>query len=133
MIYKFQNHLFGNQQMANIEVSLSSTNTPRRRKGTSLGGNASSPRPSLCDDITNVNSTVKQEQHSAISEREAIIQSLRLQLGLGKLPRPGLPLDDTEVSKSQQELQKLKIDADKKRFIIRNLKSALSSLDIQDK
>ncbi|XP_055308818.1 uncharacterized protein LOC129572746 isoform X2 [Sitodiplosis mosellana] len=117
-------------KMANIEVSLSSTNTPRRRKGTSLGGVTTTP--SLIVDTTNINSNSKQEHHSAFQERDSIIQSLRVQLGLGKLPRPGLPLDESEVSKAEQELQKLRNNADKKRTVIRNLKTVLEDLDIQD-
>lgn len=117
--------------MANIEVSLSNTNTPRRRKGTSLGGSATSPRPSFNIDTSTCN--IKPEHHSALQEREAIIQSLRVQLGLGKLPRHGLPLDDTEISKAERELPKLKNDAEKKRTVIRNLKMALEKLDVQDK
>lgn len=113
--------------MASIEVSLCSTNTPRRKKGTSLGGSTISPRPSLSTD------SARTECDSALHERESIIQSLRLQLGLGKQLRPGLPLDDIEVSKAEQELQKLRNDADKKRTVIRNLKTTLESLDIEDK
>ena len=49
--------------MANIEVSLSAT-TPRRRKGTSLGGGIS---------IKMVDSREK-EVRSAMQDREAVIQ-----------------------------------------------------------
>lgn len=126
-------------QMANIEVSLSnSTNTPRRRKGTSLGGGSTVSSRQLIPathsgtDTGSLHSNMKPEHQSALQEREAIIQSLRVQLGLGKLPRPGIPLDEAEISKAEQELQKLRNDADKKRITIRNLKSALESLDISE-
>lgn len=119
--------------MANIEVSLSSTNTPRRRKGTSLGGNTSSSRPSNSADNPGINSNVKPEHHSALQEREAIIQSLRMQFGVGKLPRSGELQGDTDVSNAERELQKLRNDSDNKQTIIRNFKTALENLDIQDK
>lgn len=127
-------------QMASIEVSLnSSTNTPRRRKGTSLGGGSTisstraSPRPSIVADTISHQSNGKPEHRSALQEREAIIQNLRLQLGLGKLPRPtGAPLDDTERPAAEQRLQKLRNEAENKRIAIRNLKSALEKLDITE-
>uniref|UniRef100_A0A182P8U9 PDZ domain-containing protein n=1 Tax=Anopheles epiroticus TaxID=199890 RepID=A0A182P8U9_9DIPT len=54
-------------------------------------------------------------------------------LGLGKLPRPtGPPLDDTERSVAEQRLAKLKSDAETKRHVIKNLKSALEKLDVTD-
>uniref|UniRef100_A0AAG5D4R9 PDZ domain-containing protein n=1 Tax=Anopheles atroparvus TaxID=41427 RepID=A0AAG5D4R9_ANOAO len=113
-------------KMANIEVSLCA-GTPRRRKGTSLGGSLSarsSPRP---------DSAPARELRTALQDREAVIQSLRLQLGLGKLPRPtGPPLDDTERPVAEQRLAKLKSDAETKRQVIRNLKTALEKLDVTD-
>uniref|UniRef100_A0A182QAY1 PDZ domain-containing protein n=1 Tax=Anopheles farauti TaxID=69004 RepID=A0A182QAY1_9DIPT len=113
-------------KMANIEVSLCA-GTPRRRKGTSLGGSLSarsSPRPE---------STPSRELRTALQDREAVIQNLRLQLGLGKLPRPtGPPLDDTERPVAEQRLVKLKSDAETKRHVIKNLKSALEKLDVTD-
>lgn len=127
--------------MASIEVSLSSTavNTPRRRKGTSLGGGSTisaraSPRPSIAADTISLQATNgKSEHRSALQEREAIIQNLRLQLGLGKLPRPtGTPLDESERPAAEQRLQKLRNEADNKRVAIRNLKSALEKLDITE-
>lgn len=97
-------------QMANIEVSLSNTNTPRRRRGTSsLIGTSTIPA-----DNVSMNSNTR--------HREAIIQNIRVQL-----------TDNTEISKAEQELQKLRNDADKKRIIIYNLKTALENLDIKDK
>ncbi|XP_055374098.1 uncharacterized membrane protein DDB_G0293934 isoform X2 [Condylostylus longicornis] len=118
--------------MANIEVSLSSSaNSGRRRKGSSLGspsiinGNGStraSPRPGETKEL-----------RSALQDREAVIQNLRIQLGLGKLPRPtGPPLDDSEKPAAEQKIARLKIDAENKRIAIRNLKSALDKLDITD-
>ncbi|XP_059614807.1 uncharacterized protein LOC132260598 [Phlebotomus argentipes] len=113
-------------KMASIEVSLSGS-TPRRRKGTSLGGSSSvrsSPRPE---------SAPAKEVRSALQDREAIIQSLRMQLGLGKLPRPcGTPLEENERPAAEQRLHRLKIDAENKKIAIRNLKSALDKLDITD-
>lgn len=113
--------------MASIEVSLSSA-TPRRRKGTSLGGGSistrSSPRP---------DSVASRELRSALQDREAVIQNLRVQLGLSKLPRPaGTPLSDSERPGAEQRLSRLKADADNKRVAIRNLKQALESLDITE-
>uniref|UniRef100_A0A182MMW7 PDZ domain-containing protein n=1 Tax=Anopheles culicifacies TaxID=139723 RepID=A0A182MMW7_9DIPT len=112
--------------MANIEVSLCA-GTPRRRKGTSLGGSLSarsSPRPEVAP---------SRELRTALQDREAVIQNLRLQLGLGKLPRPtGPPLDDTERPVAEQRLAKLKSDAETKRHVIKNLKSALEKLDVTD-
>uniref|UniRef100_A0A182RV06 PDZ domain-containing protein n=1 Tax=Anopheles funestus TaxID=62324 RepID=A0A182RV06_ANOFN len=112
-------------KMANIEVSLCA-GTPRRRKGTSLGGSLSarsSPRPEAAP----------RELRTALQDREAVIQNLRLQLGLGKLPRPtGPPLDDTERPVAEQRLAKLKSDAETKRHVIKNLKSALEKLDVTD-
>jgi len=112
--------------MASIEVSLSSA-TPRRRKVSSLGGSISSrtsPRPETVP---------SRELRSALQDREAVIQSLRMQLGLGKLPRPiGTPLEDSEKPAAEQRLGRLKIEADNKRTAIRNLKSALDKLDITE-
>ena len=85
--------------MANIEVSLSSSNAGRRRKGTSLGGGTvsarSSPRPPPAE---------SKELRSALQDREAVIQNLRNVLCLGKLPRPtGPPLDDQERPAAEQK------------------------------
>lgn len=111
--------------MANIEVSLSS-NTPRRRKGTSLGSaSRASPRPT--------ENHPSKEMRSALQDREAVIQSLRVQLGLGKLPRQmGTPLEEGERPAAEQRLNRLRIDADNKRVAIRNLKGALDKLDITE-
>lgn len=118
--------------MASIEVSLSSSNTPRRRKSTSLGGGSisarASPRPPSVEQMIPT-----KEHRSALQDREAVIQSLRLQLGLGKLPRPmGTPLDESERPAAEQRLTRLKIDSDNKRVAIRNLKGALDKLDITE-
>lgn len=148
-------------KMASIEVSLSTSNTPRRRKGTSLGGASSisarvSPRPpssaaaiSVADiklqqhqQLLQQNQHHQQQQHvvagkelrTALQDREAVIQNLRLQLGLGKMPRPlgNAPLDDAERPAAEQQLARLKHDADIKRVQIRNLKLALDKLDITE-
>lgn len=118
--------------MASIEVSLSSSNAPRRRKGTSLGGGSvsarASPRPPSADP-----SAPSKELRSALQDREAVIQNLRLQLGLGKMTRPiGTPLDESERPAAEQRMTRLKIDADNKRVAIRNLKAALDKLDITE-
>lgn len=157
-------------KMASIEVSLSASNTPRRRKGTSLGGGGSSisarasPRPSpaavaalslaaTIDDHSHhrtheqqqqqpkpaptplsTNSNNGKEMRTALQDREAVIQNLRMQLGLGKMPRPlgNSPLDDAERPAAEQQLHRLKHDADIKRVQIRNLKLALDKLDITE-
>lgn len=125
--------------MASIEVSLSTTTTPRRRKGTSLGGGStisarSSPRPSIGGgDLTNVHPIQKGEHRSALQDREAVIQNLRMQLGLGKLPRPtGTPLEESERPAAEQRLIRLRNDAENQRIAIRNLKGALDKLDITE-
>lgn len=97
--------------------------TGRRRKGTSLGGTLSS-RSSRSE---------AKELRSALQDREAVIQNLRIQLCLGKLPRPsGPPLDETEKPAAEQKLSRLKAEADNKKIKIRNLKSALDKLDITE-
>ncbi|ETN65898.1 sprite [Anopheles darlingi] len=114
--------------MANIEVSLCA-GTPRRRKGTSLGGSLSarsSPRPESAPGREPRTTT-------ALQDREAVIQNLRLQLGLGKLPRPtGPPFDESERPVAEQRLAKLKQDSETKRHVIKNLKTALEKLDVTD-
>lgn len=140
-------------KMASIEVSLSASNTPRRRKGTSLGGASSisaraSPRPPSAAAISVADTKIQQQQsqqqqhaavagkelRTALQDREAVIQNLRLQLGLGKMPRPlgNAPLDDAERPAAEQQLARLKHDADIKRVQIRNLKLALDKLDITE-
>lgn len=130
--------------MANIEVSLSSTNLARRRKGTSLGGGStisarSSPRPSIVADVTNNNNNNTnnnnniKEHRTALQDREAVIQNLRMQLGLGKLPRStGTPLEESERPAAEQRLTRLRKDAENKRVAIRNLKAALDKLDVSE-
>lgn len=112
--------------MASIEVSLSSA-TPRRRKGTSLGGSIStrsSPRHEF---------TASRELRSALQDREAVIQNLRVQLGLNKLPRPcATPLEESERPVAEQKLVRLKKEADNKKIAIRNLRQALDKLDITE-
>ncbi|KAL1376874.1 hypothetical protein pipiens_016630, partial [Culex pipiens pipiens] len=115
-------------KMASIEVSLS-TATPRRRKGTSLGGGSlsarSSPRPDSAPS--------REPHHSALQDRETVFQNLRVQLGLGKLPRPtGPAFDDAERPGAEQRLAKLRTDAENKKIAISNLKSTLEKLDITD-
>lgn len=131
-------------QMASIEVSLSGgANTARRRKGISMGSASTissrvKPRPSLnaADTISlnaSPNSQHRPEHQTALQEREAIIQSLRMQLGLGKLPRPtGTPLNEAEIPAAEQRLRGLKNEADNKRNAIRSLKAALDGLDVSE-
>lgn len=112
-------------KMSNLELSLSSSNQTnnRRRKGLSLGGGLSSRSAR----------TEAKELRSALQDREAVIQNLRIQLCLGKLPRPtGTPLEDSEKPAAEQKLLRLKADAENKRIAIRNLKTALDKLDITD-
>lgn len=112
--------------MASIEVSLSSA-TPRRRKGTSLGGSISARSSPRSD------SAASRELRSALQDREAIIQNLRVQLGLNKLPRPAaIPLEESEKPAALQKLTRLKIDTDNKKIAIRNLRHALDKLDITE-
>ncbi|KAH8299553.1 hypothetical protein KR044_002757 [Drosophila immigrans] len=97
--------------------------TGRRRKGGSLGGTLSS-RSTRSE---------SKELRSALQDREAVIQNLRIQLCLGKLPRPsGPPLDESEKPAAEQKLNRLKAEAENKRIKIKNLKSALEKLDITD-
>ncbi|KAH8372900.1 hypothetical protein KR009_007464 [Drosophila setifemur] len=111
-----------NHETTNTTTSHSST-TGRRRKGGSLGGTLSS-RSTRSE---------SKELRSALQDREAVIQNLRIQLCLGKLPRPsGPPLDETEKPAAEQKLNRLKAEAENKRIKIKNLKGALEKLDITD-
>ncbi|EDW74384.2 uncharacterized protein Dwil_GK21885 [Drosophila willistoni] len=101
----------------------SASTTGRRRKAGSLGGTLSS-RSTRSE---------SKELRSALQDREAVIQNLRIQLCLGKLPRPtGPPLDENEKPAAEQKLNRLKTEAENKRIKIKNLKSALEKLDITD-
>lgn len=112
--------------MANIEVSLSTNG--RRRKGGSIAGSVSSRSSSRPDGVQSV-----KEVRSALQDREAVIQSLRIQLGLGKLPRmSGTPLDEDERPAAEKRLTRLKIDAENKRIAIRNLKTAIDKLEMSE-
>lgn len=133
--------------MASIEVSLSASShvsTPRRRKGTSLGSISirSSSKPDLSSSTNNLSTSSvmggtkevpSKELRSALVEREAVIQSLRMQLGLAKLPRPtGPAFTEVERPGAEQRLSRLLSDAENKKVAIRNLKGALDKLDITD-
>lgn len=97
--------------------------TGRRRKAGSLGGTLSS-RSTRSE---------SKELRSALQDREAVIQNLRIQLCLGKLPRPsGPPLDESEKPAAEHKLNRLKAEAENKRIKIKNLKSALEKLDITE-
>lgn len=73
------------------------------------------------------------ELRSALQDRETVIQNLRIQLCLGKLPRPsGPPLNEADKPMAEQKLQKLKTEADNKKIKIKNLKGALEKLDITE-
>ena len=116
-------------KLSNIEANLSGgslsqcSTTGRRRKGTSLGGTLSARS----------NRSESKELRSALQDREAVIQNLRIQLCLGKLPRPtGPPLDEADKPAAEQKLQKLRAEAENKRIKIRNLKVALEKLDITE-
>ncbi|XP_063701637.1 uncharacterized protein LOC134831757 [Culicoides brevitarsis] len=132
-------------KMASIEVSLSASShhvaTPRRRKGTSLGSISirASSKPDLSSSTSNIAALVSskespsKELRSALVEREAVIQSLRMQLGLAKLPRPtGPAFTENERPEAEQRLTRLLKDAENKKVAIRNLKAALEKLDITD-
>ncbi|XP_067630392.1 early endosome antigen 1 isoform X2 [Eurosta solidaginis] len=104
-------------------AQIQSATTGRRRKVSQLGGTLSA---------RSVRSETK-ELRSALQDREAVIQNLRIQLCLGKLPRPsGPPLDESEKPAAEQKLQRLKAEAENKKIKIKNLKSALEKLDITD-
>lgn len=61
------------------------------------------------------------------------VSSLRVQLGLGKLPRPAGPaFDDVERPAAEQKLMKLRSDVENKKVAMRNLKSTLDKLDITE-
>jgi len=113
-----------NQETASTTTpSTHCSTTGRRRKGGSLGGTLSS-RSTRSE---------SKELRSALQDREAVIQNLRIQLCLGKLPRPtGPPLDDSEKPAAEQKLNRLKTEAENKRIKIKNLKSALEKLDITE-
>lgn len=75
----------------------------------------------------------KPEVVSAIQDREAVIQKLRVQLGLGKLPRPsGTPVLESERPAAELRLQQLMSEAENKRIAIRDIKVALDKLDITE-
>lgn len=116
--------------MANIEVSLCNS-APRRRKSSgSVISTSASVKSQPC---TRADNSPAKEMRSALQDREAVIQNLRVQLGLGKLPRPsGTPLEDSEKPAAEQRLHRLKVDAENKRIAIRNLKMALDKLDITE-
>lgn len=134
-------------QMANIEVSLSSTNLARRRKGTSLGGGSTissrsgASRPTM-GDVANNNVTVaptQKEHRNGTHERESVVQKLRMQLGLGKSSQrststtaTGTPLEDSERPAAEQRLTRLRKDSENKQVAIRNLKAALTKLDVSE-
>ncbi|BFG06136.1 uncharacterized protein DMAD_04719 [Drosophila madeirensis] len=112
-----------NHDPGNGHTTSHSSTTGRRRKGGSLGGTLSS-RSTRSE---------SKELRSALQDREAVIQNLRIQLCLGKLPRPsGPPLDDSEKPAAEQKLHRLKSEGENKRIKIKNLKSALEKLDITD-
>ncbi|XP_039480362.1 uncharacterized protein LOC120444623 [Drosophila santomea] len=114
-----------NQETGSTTTTTSNhcSTTGRRRKGGSLGGTLSS-RSTRSE---------SKELRSALQDREAVIQNLRIQLCLGKLPRPtGPPLDESEKPAAEQKLNRLKTEAENKRIKIKNLKSALEKLDITD-
>ncbi|KAH8291505.1 hypothetical protein KR054_012252 [Drosophila jambulina] len=111
------------QETTNTNTPSTCSTTGRRRKGGSLGGTLSS-RSTRSE---------SKELRSALQDREAVIQNLRIQLCLGKLPRPtGPPLDESEKPAAEQKLNRLKAEAENKRIKIKNLKSALEKLDITD-
>lgn len=111
--------------MANIEVSLSSgTNMPRRRKGLSLGGDCTISTRTV-QDIDSF--SLVGNQKSA----EEIIQNQRDQFNVGMVSR--LSATAPSVTEAmERDLRRLKVEADNKRAMIRNLKSALENLDVTE-
>ncbi|KAH8233519.1 hypothetical protein KR026_009274 [Drosophila bipectinata] len=121
--YSLHSAAENNQESCSTTTTTHSSTTGRRRKGGSLGGTLSS-RSTRSE---------SKELRSALQDREAVIQNLRIQLCLGKLPRPtGPPLDESEKPAAEQKLNRLKAEAENKRIKIKNLKSALEKLDITD-
>lgn len=122
--------------MANIEVSLCNSVPRRRKSGCGGGGSVVSGGGGgsvKSTPIARCETSPAKEIRSALQDREAVIQNLRVQLGLGKLPRPsGTPLDESERPAAEQKLHRLKVDAENKRIAIRNLKMALDKLDITE-
>lgn len=108
--------------MANIEVSLSSTNIPRRRKGLSLGSD-SAPSPRTIPDSFSLGNRQK--------STEDIIQNLRDQFIVG-MPQRMNAAKTSEMEALERESRRLKNEADVKRATIKNLKTALENLDITE-
>lgn len=135
------------QERSNSELLLLNGNNVthtatvgRRRKGngikTSNSVSAVGGISKLQSDLHLSNSSYGnefKELRSALQDREAVIQKLRIQLCLGKLPRPsGPPLTEAEIPAAERKLHKLKTEADNKKAKIRNLKSALEHFDINE-
>lgn len=115
--------------MANIEVSLSCGSNTRRRRGISLGGNSSTRTAHSIDTISH--SMERDGQRLVPREREAIMKSFRTQLDFGKSLRCNKDkLEARDVAEC--ELRRLKSEAENKRGIIQNLKTALESLDVSE-
>lgn len=122
-LHSASENLHETQLQLSSAASHCTSTTGRRRKGGSLGGTLSS-RSTRSE---------SKELRSALQDREAVIQNLRIQLCLGKLPRPsGPPLDESEKPAAEQKLNRLKAEAENKRIKIKNLKSALEKLDITE-
>lgn len=122
--------------------SVNQTSTVgRRRKGAvvktnnsvaTIAGSSSKPHNDMHLSSSSYGSEFK-ELRSALQDREAVIQKLRIQLCLGKLPRPsGPPFTDAEIPAAERKLHKLKTEADNKKTKIRNLKCALEHFDINE-
>lgn len=107
-------------KQTNIESAVTNRH---RRKNSSFGGILSQKGH---------NSDAK-ELRSALQDREAVIQNLRVQLCLGKLPRPsGPPFSESDIPAAEQKISRLKIEVENKKIAIRNLKTALDKLDITE-
>lgn len=117
---KYQQLPIIDPKQSNIESAL---NNRHRRKNSSFGGILS---------LKSNNSDCR-ELRSALQDREAVIQNLRVQLCLGKLPRPsGPPISESDIPAAEQKISRLKIEAENKKIAIRNLKAALDKLDITE-
>lgn len=134
------------QERAHYELSLPNggnvgqiATVGRRRKGTSAKANTgfSAGAPIKHHNDMHLSGPLYgsefKELHSALQDREAVIQKLRIQLCLGKLPRhSGPPFSDSEIPAAKRQLQKLRMDAENKKTKIRNLKSALEHFHINE-
>ncbi|XP_011312659.1 uncharacterized protein [Fopius arisanus] len=117
-------------KMASIEVSLSTT--PRRKKGGSISRGITTPQA----DHRHKNQYKEIDAlRVALRDKENIIQTLKGQLcdtlsNRLAIRNTAAPLTDADKKATEQKLDTLSRDTNKKRLAIRNLKLALERLDI---